>query len=214
MQKAFEIIPTDTEVDPNGSETADLVKTVTYRTVIVKTRDHVGQAVIVAGRIVTSLFLVRNEKMVDILIPKVGQSQAVVTKRDESNNIALLQPVELGSHHTSNVPSFGQERINTGPIAAFSDPLIMADSRNGKPQALIVSMLFVSKVCPRKEEVMWRFERDIPAGLVGGGIWNIEGALTGLSLAVKDSLLKSSPDYRTHLYALPAEPILEFVESN
>ncbi len=214
MDKAFEIVPTDHELDPEGRDTSHLVSIVKYHTVMVRARDCFGQGVIVAGRIVTSLFLVRNERMVNIHVPTVGQSQAVVSRRDESNHIALLEPVSLESLHRNSIHCLGNESINTGPIAAFSEPLIMADSSDGTARAHIMGMSFMLKVCPRKEEEMWRFEMDMPSGLIGGGIWRMDGSLTGLSLAVKDSFLKSSLDYHTHFYAMPAKAILEFVESH
>jgi hypothetical protein len=212
MQKAFEIIPTDAQLDPKGPATSGLVEIVRRRTVIVRTKNCFGQAVIVAGRIVTSLFLVKDEGMVKITIPTKGKFQAIVAERDESNNLALLMPIGLENKSQERISGFGMDRIYTGPIAGFGEPLIMADSCIGKPRARVMSMSFVLKVCPRKEEEMWKFERDIPSGLLGGGIWKMDGSLVGLSLATKDSLLKSSADYRAHFYALPAEPILEFVE--
>jgi len=212
MRKAFTIDPLDVEIDPTGDpDIAKIVDTITERTVMVLTDECIGEAVIVAGKIITSLFLVRNYRMVKIALSKNISAHAVVSRRDECNNIAELKPASLLQNDPQlRLPS-GEAKINRGLIGGHGAPLLTSNTKSGKTVVVVASMRYKINVCERREVDAWKTRSKLPTGLVGGGIWNIDGEFVGLSLATKVSYSRIDSDM---ILALPAEEVLNFAETS
>lgn len=212
MRKAFAFVPHGVEVDSSGdSDVTKITDTIIERTVMVVTDECVGEAVVVAGKIITSLFLVRNYCMVKIILSRRWATRAIVARRDELNYIAELKPALL----IKNDPHFRlpseDTRVNRGPIGEHGAPLLTPEVRSGTTVIIVAGMRYVINVCERREEDAWKVKRQLPAGLVGGGIWNLDGEFVGLSLATKVSYTCSETDV---LLALPAEDVLNFAETS
>lgn len=212
MRRAFAFVPHDVEVDPSDdSDLAKVTDTIIERTVMVLTNECVGEAVVVAGKIITSLFLVRNYQMVKIVLSRRQSAHAVVTRRDECNHIAELKPASLVVNDPRlRLPS-GEARVGKGPIGGHGAPLLTPDARFGKTIVTVAGMRYKIEVCERREHDAWKVRSRLPVGLVGGGIWNLEGEFVGMSLATKVSYSRRESDM---LLALPAEDVLNFAEKS
>lgn len=212
MRKAFVIVPSGVEVDPTGDHDIALVtETIISRTVIILTRQCVGEGVVIAGRIITSAFLVKDEVMVSIVLPRSRRAQAVVARRDDLNHIAELKPVSLVKGDRTLSVSSGEARVNTGPIGSIGAPLLLADVASGTPAVSVAGMSYVIRVSERREDDAWKILQHLPAGIAGGGIWNIDGEFVGLSLATKKPHFAFERDL---VLALPAEEVMNFAETN
>src|ERR1700677_4854395 len=100
MQKAFLFVSSNVEVAPEGDgELRQVVQSIMSRALVVETPDFVGAAVMIGNTIVTSLFLVRNYTMVNIRFGDGDRAQALVTAKDEQNNIAKLRETTLVESH-------------------------------------------------------------------------------------------------------------------
>lgn len=212
MRKAFVFVPHVNEVDPSeDSDVAKTVETIIERTVMVVTDECVGEAVVVAGKIITSLFLVRNYRMVKVILSRCRVAHATVARRDELNHIAELKPASLVQNDPHlRLPS-GEANVSRGPIGEHGAPLLTPEVRSGTTVVIVAGMRYVIKVCERREEDAWKVRQQLPAGLVGGGIWNLDGEFVGLSLATKVSYSRQETDM---LLALPAEEVLNFAETS
>src|SRR5271155_845030 len=114
MQKAFVFVSSNVEVAPQGdNELQQVVQSIVSRALVVETPDFVGAAVMIGNTIITSLFLVRNYTMVNIRFGDGDRAQALVTARDEQNNLAKLREITLAEPHGE-------------PRKASGDPLKMA----------------------------------------------------------------------------------------
>ena len=224
MRKAIIIVRSDAELDRHPA--ADLARAssvIVSRTIIVRTPECVGEAVAIAGTIMTSLLLVRNHVMVTIITPACGETQAVVSSRDERNYIAKLEPVGLDhSERRAIMNSYGPEGkaperliVHTGPIGAIGDPLFTTEAREDGPVVTVAGMSTLTKVCERREfeDTRWRMDREPPKGQAGGGVWMISGAFVGLSLARRMPYDNPASLARERLWALPAEEVMDFAET-
>ncbi len=212
MKKAFVVVPSDVEVDPSyDREIAELSDTVIGHTVTVITRECVGGAAIVAGKIVTSIFLVRNDRMVKVILPRGGVLQAVIEKVDEQNHLAELKPVMATRKDFDSVSSRKGFRFAVGPIGSVGDALLISDTKSRRPSVIVAGMSYVIRACERREEDCWKMLTKLPAGLVGGGIWNLEGKFVGLTIGTKKTYHLMESDM---MLALPAETVMNFAERN
>ncbi len=211
MRKAFAFVPHGVEVDSSGDSDMDKITgAIIERTVTVVTDECVGEAVVVAGKIITSLFLVRNYRMVKIILPHSRSTHAVVARRDELNNIAELKPASLMQNDPNLKLPSGESRVNRGSISEYGSPLLTPKIRFGITVVTVAVMEYVIKICERREEEAWKVRSQLPTGLVGGGIWNLDGEFVGLSLATKVSYSRRETDM---ILALPAEEVLNFAET-
>ncbi|MBP6858288.1 MAG: hypothetical protein KBC33_00435 [Candidatus Pacebacteria bacterium] len=212
MRKAFVIVPSGVEVDPSGDrDISRITKHIVSRTIVVMTRQCIGEGVFIAGKIVTSTVLVRNEQLVSIILPHRRRAQAVVARRDEINHIAELKQVSLLSGDQSIVVAAGRCPINTRQIGHVGSPLLIADSASGKPVVSVAGMSYHINVCERREEDSWAMLPNLPRGLSGGGIWNIDGEFVGMSLASRKPYFDRE---RSRILALRAEDVMNFAESS
>jgi hypothetical protein len=217
MRKAFVVAPTgaklDLEYDPDIKKIAKMIVT---RTVVVQTPECIGEAVVVADCIITSLFLVRNHRMVKIQAPFCGQTVAVVSSRDERNYLAKLQPIELVAGR-SKICDVGKMQIRKGDsIGGHGDALFTSNAKNGVANVSLSAMSYSIQLSASKEieENAWHIDRQLPTGVVGGGVWNLEGEFIGLSLGRKVPQNAISPLLlRECLLALPAGTVMDFAET-
>jgi hypothetical protein len=156
--------------------------------------------------------------MVGIKLSSSDEMQAVVSARDERNFLAKLEPVSLDSSSRNLArqnSAIGNEhsRFNIGPVAAHGDPLFTTDGASETPIVIVAGMAYSIRVSELKEDEpnMWRFDPKLPQGLVGGGVWNLDGQFIGLSLGRKIPLVESLTHDR--LFALPAEAVMNFAET-
>jgi len=216
MQKAIVIVASGVELDPGAS--ADLLKvagTILAHTVTVRTPECVGEGVAIAGTIITSLFLVRNHRMVSIS-SSGGETQAVVSDRDERNFLAKLEPVSLDVSSRKPIAGGERPRFNIGPIASHGDPLFMTDASGGAPVVTVAAMTYRINLFFKSAEAQpnaWRFDPKLPQGIIGGGVWNTNGKFVGLSLGRKIPFNVRALGDENRLFALPAEEVMEFAET-
>lgn len=211
MRKTFVIVHSGIEVDDSADRgIRKLTKTILSRTVTVKTEDCVGEGLFIADKIVTSLFLVQDQPMVKVIAFLSEPVYAVVSKKDESVQLAELTPVMIGRGDRYRMPA-GQAAVNTRTIGESGRALLMARSGEKKPTVTVSGMLYRTQTCDRRDESAWDIMRRLPAGLAGGGVWNLEGEVVGLSLGSKKVFSASDKDM---LLALPIESVLDFVETS
>ncbi|MGD1089358.1 MAG: hypothetical protein ABR955_11625 [Verrucomicrobiota bacterium] len=228
MQKAFLFVSSNVEVAPEtDSELQQVVQSIVSRALVVETPDFVGAAVMIGNTIITSLFLVRNYTKVNIRFGDGDCAQALVTARDEQNNIAKLreatlagtqgEPRKKGSHKASGDP------LKIAKLRDIGSPLFTTNTASGRAVVSVAGMSYVTHLCERKEE-MWRIDCGSPRGIMGSGVWNDSGEFLGLSIGQKIP----SPFEQSHfedsgnpadsvqklprVYALPAEAVLDFAE--
>jgi len=227
MQKAFLFVSTNVEVAPEGdSELREVVQSIVRRALVVETPDFVGAAVMIGNTIITSLFLVRNFTMVNIRFGDGDRAQAMVTAKDEKNNIAKLQEAALIQTHgglRKGPHKVSRDQLKIAEFRDIGSPLLTTNTASGKPVVSVAGMSYVTHLCERKEE-MWRIDHGSPRGIMGSGVWNESGEFLGLSIGQKIP----SPFEQSHfedlgnladpvqklprVYALPAEAILDFAE--
>jgi S1-C subfamily serine protease len=227
MQKAFLFVSSNVEVAPKAdSELQQVVQSIVSRALVVETPDFVGAAVMIGNTIITSLFLVRNYTKVNIRFGDGDCAQALVTARDEQNNIAKLQEATLtktqGEPRTGPHKASG-DRLKIAELRDIGSPLFTTNTASGKLVVSVAGMSYVTHLCERKEE-MWRIDHGLPRGIMGSGVWNDSGEFLGLSIGQKIP----SPFEQSHfedlghpadsvqklprVYALPAEAVLDFAE--
>jgi hypothetical protein len=212
MRKAFVVVPSECVVDLSGDlDLSRITNTVIGHTVTVVTKDCVGEAAIVAGKIITSLLLVGNYRLVQLVVPFRGCMQAVVARRDEQNFLAELKPVMVARGSISPRSSDDLIKFDAGPIGAVDDPLLTALSKPGKLAVIVAGMSYIISVCGRKEDDFWKVSTRLPDGLVGGGIWDLNGRFVGLTLATKKPYHRMESDM---MLAVPANTVMDFAETN
>jgi len=200
MRKAIVIVASDIEFDAKGnSASVKAVETILAHTVTVRTPECVGEGVAIAGTIITSLFLVRNHRMVSVTSLSNGETQAVVADRDERNFLAKLEPVSLDLSSRKPIAGGERPRFNIGPVAAPGAPLLTTDASNGLPVVTVGLMTYRINISERieAEPDAWRFYQQLPQGIVGRKI--------PFNLRVLG--------YENRLFALPAEAVMEFAET-
>lgn len=242
MRKALLILKTRCRVDPeNIGEMHDLVEMIRSRTVVVCTPDKCrGVAVRVGDKIITSLFLVSNHRMVRVVGPNGEVSQAVVVARDEENFLAKLREVDFGSK------VFSEGKHNNWKVAkpmGIGEALLTINADNSRTPAIEVSaMLYVTKISELKaRDDFWKIDSSKPKGVVGSGVWDLEGRFVGLAIGRMipppdklllaamttvqmkfqpmltengiDALRKSFVAF-PRVYVAPAEKVLDLVETN
>jgi S1-C subfamily serine protease len=223
MQKAFLFVSSNVEVAPEGdSELQQVVQSIVSRALVVETPDFVGAAVMIGNTIITSLFLVRNYTMVNIRFGDGDRAQALVTAKDEQNNIAKLQETTLAETHGEPRKTSG-DQLKIAKLRDIGSPLLTTNTASGRPVVNVAGMSYVTHLCERKEE-MWRIDHGSPRGIMGSGVWNDSGEFLGLSIGQKIP----SPFEQSHfqdlghpadsvqklprVYALPAEAVFDFAE--
>jgi S1-C subfamily serine protease len=227
MQKAFLFVSTDVEVAPDGdNELQQVVQSIVSMALVVETPDFIGAAVMIGKTIITSLFLVRNFTMVNIRYGDGNRAQALVTAKDEKNNIAKLQEAALAPNHKESRKGRRKasgEQLKIARLRDIGSPLLTTNTASGRPVVSVAGMSYVTHLCERKEE-MWRIDHGSPRGIMGSGVWNDSGEFLGLSIGQKIA----SPYDPSHfenpnnagdpaqklprVYALPAEAVLDFAE--
>jgi S1-C subfamily serine protease len=227
MQRAFLFVSTYVEVAPEGdSELQQIVSSIVRRALVVETPDFIGAAVMIGNTIITSLFLVRNFTMVTIRFGNGDRAQALVTAKDEQNNIAKLQEATLTETHErlcKEPYKLSGGQLKTAKLRDIGSPLLTTNTASGRPVVSVAGMSYVTHLCERKEE-MWKIDQGSPRGIMGSGVWNDSGEFLGLSLGQKIP----SPVEQSHfedpnnladpvqklprVYALPAEAVLDFAE--
>jgi S1-C subfamily serine protease len=176
----------------------------------------------IGNTIITSLFLVRNSTMVNIRFGDGDRAQALVTAKDEQNNIAKLQETTLAETHGEPRKTSG-DQLKIAKLRDIGSPLLTTNTASGRPVVNVAGMSYVTHLCERKEE-MWRIDHGSPRGIMGSGVWNDSGEFLGLSIGQKIP----SPFEQSHfedlgnladpvqklprVYALPAEAVLDFAE--
>jgi len=225
MRKAIIIVPSKAELSRRAEK--DLLEsaaTILDRTIIVRTPECVGEAVVIAGTIITSLFLVGNHTMVNIITAGCGSMQAAVGDRDEENYVAKLVPASLDpaeSRAVVNGTGNGMAparhpRILTGPVGSIGDPLFMTKARKRTPTIIVSGMSYRMHVCERREfePGMWRIDRDFSRGKAGSGVWTIDGNFVGVALAHKAPFENNRGSLaRERLFVLPAQAVMDFAET-
>jgi S1-C subfamily serine protease len=223
MQKAFLFVSSNVEVAPEiDSELQQVVQSIVSRALVVETPDFVGAAVMIGNTIITSLFLVRNYTLVNIRFGDGNRAQALVTARDEQNNIAKLREAKVAE--TRGEPrKVSGDPLKIAKLRDIGSPLLTTNTASGRPVVSVAGMSYVTQLCERKEE-MWRIDHGSPRGIMGSGVWNNSGEFLGLSIGQKIP----SPYEPSHfedlgnpadsvqkfprVYALPAEVVLDFAE--
>lgn len=111
---------------------------------------------------------------------------------------------------------FSQNTQISTSYLGIGDPLLIADSNTGEPIVVVAGMSYVVKLCDRKEceDNAWKVRLNLPKGLAGGGIWDLDGKLAGISLATKVSNDRRHRDKTDMLWALPANKVMDFVVSS
>jgi len=212
MRKAFVVVPSGVEVETSRDcEVAGLADTVISHTVTVVTHECVGEAAIVAGKIIISLFLVRNCRLVKVIMPQSLALQAVVARVDEQNHLAELKPVMVTRNELSSIFNRGGTKFNIGPIGSIGEALLIADTKSGKPTVTVAGMSYVIRACERREEDCMKVQMRLPVGLTGGGVWNLDGKFVGLTLGTKKPYHRMELDM---MLALPSEAVMNFAENN
>ena len=223
MQKAFLFVSSNVEVAPEvNSKLQQVVQSIVSRALVVETPDFVGAAVMIGDTIITSLFLVRHYTLVNIRYGDGDRAQALVTARDEQNNIAKLREATLTETHEEPRKASG-DQLKIAKLRDIGSPLLTTNTASGRPIVRVAGMSYVTQLCERKEE-MWRIDHGSPRGIMGSGVWNDSGEFLGLSIGQKIP----SPFEQSHfedlgnladpvqklprVYALPAEAILDFAE--
>jgi S1-C subfamily serine protease len=223
MQKAFLFVSSNVEVAPEGgSELQQVVQAIVSRALVVETPDFVGAAVMIGNTIITSLFLVRNYTMVTIRFGDGDRTQALVTAKDEQNNIAKLRETTLAKTHGEPRKASG-DPLKIAKLRDIGSPLLTTNTASGRPVVSVAGMSYVTHLCERKEE-MWRIDHGSPRGIMGSGVWNDSGEFLGLSIGQKipspfeqshfedSGNLADSAQKLPRVYALPAEAVFDFAE--
>jgi S1-C subfamily serine protease len=223
MQKAFLFVSSNVEVAPEvNSKLQQVVQSIVSRALVVETPDFVGAAVMIGDTIITSLFLVRHYTLVNIRYGDGDRAQALVTARDEQNNIAKLREATLAETHGGPHKASG-DPLKIAKLRDIGSPLLTTNTASGKPVVSVAGMSYVTHLCERKEE-MWRIDHGSPRGIMGSGVWNDSGEFLGLSIGQKipspfeqshfEDLghLTDSVQKLPRVYALPAEAVLDFAE--
>ena len=89
----------------------------------------------------------------------------------------------------------------------------MVNLATGVASVQVASTLYVTRLEERFRET-WRINSHAPQGLIGGGVWNLEGRIVGLAIGERippknDQKKRPFPN----VYALPSEQVMDFVES-
>jgi hypothetical protein len=223
MQKAFLFVSSNVEVAPEvNSKLQQVVQSIVSRALVVETPDFVGAAVMIGDTIITSLFLVRHYTLVNIRYGDGDRAQALVTARDEQNNIAKLREATLAETHGGSHKASG-DPLKIAKLRDIGSPLLTTNTASGRPVVSVAGMSYVTHLSERKEE-MWRIDHGSPRGIMGSGVWNDSGEFLGLSIGQKipspfeqshfEDLghLADSVQKLPRVYALPAEAVLDFAE--
>ena len=216
MKKAFLFTRTNTTVckDACGHPSDALaLERVLDRTVIVTTPVMVGAGAIVGDKVVTSLFLVGNYRQVSVRFRRGKKMSAFVTRRDTDRNLAELLPSSRGLKTSRHEPLASSPEPHIGEVRSIGDPLLVPNVSTGVPQVHVAGTLYVTVLGGRFED-RWRISPNEPRGFIGGAVWNAGGEFVGLTIGEKIHPRHDPTDrgFRS-VYALPAECIMDFVES-
>ncbi|GEM_PF-2253928 len=213
---------------------------VVRRTLVVKTPDHkIGAAVILAGRIITALSLVRGFSLVNVWFDQGRRTVAVVAAMDEDDNLARLELYDPDINHYLSFQSFARELETENPTRAggpraIGDPLLVATNRTGFPSVRVAGMMYNTVLCERRQGE-WKIRPNEPRGLIGSGVWSEEGDFMGLAVGQRiappekflaaarkwvhkekkrkgENAPAESEEY-PRVYGLPAETVLDFAET-
>ena len=221
MRKAFLFNGTNKPVCANSDREVGINTIVTNRTVVVKTPERVGAGAVLAGCVVTSLFLVRNQKSVHIRFRNGEMLFAEITACDEENNLAKLLPRSLDG---SPVSIRETDNLRIGEACAVGDKLIVTNTKEGWLALEFAMMSYVTKVCERRAD-SWNVRARNASGRVGSGVWSPRAEFVGLSLEERDApldapILEHFERLRVAheavgcplMYAVPAETVMDFAE--
>ena len=216
MKKAFLFARTNATIckdacgHPDGARTLERVLD---RTVIVTTPIMIGAGAIVGDRVVTSLLLVGNYGQVSIRFRRGKKMSAFVTRRDPGRNLAELLPASRGLKTSRHEPLASSPEPHIGEIRSIGDPLLVSNVSTGVPQVHVAGTLYVTVLGERFED-RWKISPHEPRGFIGGAVWNADGKVVGLTIGEKIHPRHDPTDrgFRS-VYALPAECVMDFVES-
>lgn len=213
MKEAFCFAASSSVVVSEEPRLITTVQTILAQQVIVITPTVIGNGVVIANRIITSLLLVANFPLVRIVLPSSEVAQATVTRRDFETNLAELQPVLLGGEKIS----LTQTEVKLGRRGGIGDALLIPVSDGSASHVQVAGMKYLTRLAERWQD-SWRIDPGNPPGVIGGGVWTTEGEFVGLSLGRK---IPRSPEaildvvWPTHdVYAATADTVLNFAESH
>lgn len=241
MEKAFLFIKTRVRVEPaDRSGLGKTVETLSAQTVVIKTRERVGAGVRIGDCIITSLSLVQNETLFTVITGDCrGRNQAVIVGRDEDNQLAKLKEVEFGRPAPRNFPSV---KFGLAKSKAIGEALLTVDARTQVLKVEAAAMLYSTRIAGREEmQKRWRIDPNRPSGCLGGGVFDLDGCLVGMTIgrmispsvellqqSVMSACQKLGPEKAVEnfavfeqslatcprLYAVPVERVLDLVETN
>ena len=207
MPNGFLVIPSGIEVDPTGDkEVSMLTRLIISRTITVFVGASVGEAAIVAGKIVTSLFLVGDHMKVSVRIARRKPMAAFVARRDQSNKLAELRLAIIGPDPTATMAS-GEFRINKGDLGGIEAAALVPDAASGRPVVTAAGISYKIHASDLKENAVWDILPQLPDGMAGGGpgqpgrqtLFRFDGStevlasLTHFEAAVGDILRMETP---------------------
>ena len=195
------------------SRIASAIDTALDRTVIVTTPILVGAGAIIGDKVVTSLLLVANFAEVSVRFRRGKKMAAFVTRRDRGRNLAELLPSSRALGTSCREPLASSREPRIGEVHTIGDPLLVPNASIGVPLIHVAGMLYVT-ILGRRFEDRLKINPNAPRGFIGSAVWNIEGELVGLTIGEKIPP-KGDPTDRAFrsVYALPAEQVMEFAES-
>ncbi len=159
-----------------------------YFTVLVRTGGSVGGGVAFGRFIITSLSLVGDHEMVDVVYFDKSESRAYTTLRRKDLNLAGLfaeDPDFIGDL----APQFGK-------IGEIGDPLIVPNHTRCDWGLSIGETMYLTNLSDRfaeKESI----DTDHPRGFTGSPVFNINKELVAVSLGSKPktNLIRATPAY-------------------
>ncbi len=220
MNKAFLFAETDVQIVPGGWKQGNLkmvVKNAIDRAVIVQTPEMIGSAVVIGGKVITSLYLVQNCREVKVRFSGGKRMPAFVGRRDHELNIAEIVPTARPENLSPN-PKLGS-------FGGIGDALLVVNTATGTPSARVAGMMYVTQVSERWGD-SWRINPHSPKGLMGSGVWNLAGKFMGLAIGerlipkdlptpkVVDVVDEEEVKRIPGVYTLPFDQVMEFVETS
>ena len=138
---------------------------------------------------------------------------ACVIRKDSERNLAELLPSSraLSTNHPPLISSADPELGTAGEIGS---PLLVVDVGSGVPSVRVAGMRYVTRVGELFQQ-SWKINPQAPRGLIGGGVWDVDGKFMGVAIGEKvPSPFEQDTQPDKSVYALPAEQALDFAESN
>ncbi len=216
MNKTFLFRSTDSTVDYDRTKTSDLrdsLETALDRTVIVQTKNMIGGGVVLGDKVITSYILVANFQEVFVRFRRGKKMIAFVTRRDSNRNLAELVPSDRTLTSQSREHIVNSPNPTISKMREIGHPLIVVNVATGVPAIKVAGMLYVTIVSERFEDI-WKINHFAPKGLMGGGVWNIDGEFLGISIGEKIPPITSQKLESPSVYALPGEEVMNFAESS